>query len=416
MKLLYQLFITLYPLSARLLSPFNQKAALWIKGRREVMARLEATFGQETAPVIWVHCASLGEFEQGLPVMEALKKQQPNSRLLVTFFSPSGYEVRKHHPVADLVCYLPMDSAANAARFLRIVKPALVLFIKYEFWFHYLEAIRRNNIPLLLVSAVFRDQQVFFKSYGGFYRHMLACFTHLFVQDAHSLSLLQGLNLNNVSVAGDTRYDRVLEIAGSNSSVPEIEFLCAGKQVVIAGSTWLEDDKELCHYVNNRPGVCFIIAPHTIGEGRIRECREYYRHAVLYSELSAANHDPAVNCIIIDNMGLLSRLYRYATVAFIGGGFGADGIHNTLEAAVYGKPLVFGPEYVKYIEAVGLVEAGAAFPVNSALELEKMLDTLLQDAAVYGKAAETAAGFVQQHAGATDLIMNYTQQLRLQKS
>lgn len=416
-QLLYTIFVRLYPLLAKLLALFNPKARKWVAGRKQWLPRLREAFAKEKRPVIWVHCASLGEFEQGRPVIESLKKSYPQYAVLLTFFSPSGYEVQRQYAQADYIFYLPMDSAANAARFFDITQPRLVLFIKYEFWYHYLHTAAKRNIPLLLVSGIFRENQPFFQWYGRFHRRMLQCFTHFFVQTPAAAGLLKRAGIQAVTVSGDTRFDRVLQIAQHNTDVPGISGFCGNSKVVVAGSTWTDDDEELDHYVNTHTDTRFIIAPHDIGEERLRECEQLYKHAVRYSTYLELLQDEvpvgAVNTLIIDNIGMLSRLYQYATVCYVGGGFGGDGIHNILEAAVYYKPVVFGPVYDKYIEGVEMIEAGGAVSVPDALHLEKTLDELLTGNGQYERTSAAAGSYVAQKAGATARVMRYIQEKRL---
>lgn len=416
-QLLYHLFIRLYPLMARLAALFNPKAAKWVKGRAGIFQQLQQAFAAEKRPVVWVHCASLGEFEQGRPLIEALKQTHAHCAVLLTFFSPSGYEVQKNYAQADYVFYLPMDGPRNAARFLSIARPRLILFIKYEFWFYYLKEAFKRQLPLLLVSGIFRDDQPFFKWYGGFHRGMLRYFSHFFVQTPRAAALLNSAGISQVTVSGDTRFDRVLQIAQGFTDIPAIAGFCAGKTVFVAGSTWTDDDEELDHYVNLHEDYRFIIAPHDIGEERLLECERLYKHAVRYSTylglLQSGVPVDAINTLIIDNIGMLSRLYHYATVCYVGGGFGGDGIHNILEAAVYYKPVVFGPVYDKYIEGVEMIEAGGAFSVADALELEAVFDRLVSDAACYGPAADAAGNYVAQKTGATATVLRYIQEKRL---
>ncbi|RFM28670.1 3-deoxy-D-manno-octulosonic acid transferase [Deminuibacter soli] len=417
-QLLYTIFTRLYPLFARLLGLFNPKAAKWVAGRNRVFNRLQQAFAAEKRPVIWVHCASLGEFEQGRPVMEALKQSHPQCAVLLTFFSPSGYEVQQHYAQADYVYYLPMDSPRNAARFLAITRPVLILFIKYEFWYYYLQAARKQQVPLLLVSGMFREQQPFFKWYGSFHRSMLGCFTHFFVQTPAAAGLLKHIGVTNVTVSGDTRFDRVLQIAQRPRHIDGIEDFCGGLPVLVAGSTWTDDDEELDHYVNTHPGSRFIIAPHDIGEARLRECEQLYKHAIRYSAYLALlqkgeSAAAGTNTLIIDNIGMLSRLYQYATICYVGGGFGGDGIHNILEAAVYHKPVVFGPVYDKYIEGVEMIEAGGALSVPDALHLEAAFERLLSDQQFYNETATAAGEYVASKAGATGMVLQYVQEKRL---
>lgn len=362
-----------------------------------------------------MHCSSLGEFEQGKPILESIRQQYPDYFILLTFFSPSGYEIRKNDPVADYICYLPMDRPYTAQKFLNIVQPSLVLFVKYEYWFYYLNEIKERNIPLLLISGVFREDQPFFKWYGGFYRKMLQCFTHLFVQNEASLSLLKQIEFaHKASISGDTRFDRVIQIAERFSSFELIEQFCNQSTVIIAGSTWTEDDEALDHFVNHHPEIRFIIAPHDIDEDRLKECENLYTHTIRYSVLKETKQIPeGIHVLIMDNMGMLSSIYRYATIAYIGGGFGDDGIHNALEAAVFDKPIVFGPVYDKYMEAIELVERQAAFSIEDALALEEQLSLLLHDPNLLDRAGKASGDYVKEKSGACKKIMHYIQEKRL---
>ena len=417
--ILYRIFIWLYPKAAFLLGYWNKKARLWFKGRNGLFSQLSAAFQNNQRPVIWMHCSSLGEFEQGLPVLEALRKEYTNHVFLLTFFSPSGYEVRKNYTGVDHVFYLPMDAPGNASRFYDIVQPTLVLFIKYEFWYYYLHEANQRNIPLLLVSGAFRKEQSFFAWYGGFQRSMLSFFTYLFVQNEHSANLLASIGYSkNVIICGDTRFDRVIEIAKHFQPIAMIEQFCRQQLTLVAGSTWTEDDEELDHFANTNPQIRFIIVPHEIEDERLQECLSLYKHSILYStyETALANGNtlPAnIHVLIIDNMGMLSKLYHYADVCYVGGGFGGDGIHNILEAAVYGKPVVFGPVFEKYIEATELVNNGAAFSVEDALELEDLLEELFEEKDTREKAAGIAADYIAFKSGATAKVVNYIQENRL---
>ncbi len=414
MKFAYNLFTFLYPAGAAILALFgNQKARLWVEGRKQIFPFLQSRFENNTAPVIWFHCASLGEFEQGRPVMEELKQLYPQYKLLVTFFSPSGYEIRKNYPAAHTICYLPMDGKKNAQRFMQIVKPSFVLFVKYEFWYYYLAEINNQKIPLLLISALFRKNQPFFKSYGSFHRSMLQCFRHIFVQTEASLQLLHSINFNKASLSGDTRFDRVLQTVDSFEALALIEKFCEDKTVLVAGSTWTEDDEELDHFVIQHPDMRFIIAPHDISEERLKECEMLYKHTIRYSQLENIELTSNTNTLVIDNIGILSRIYYYAHITYVGGAFGGDGIHNILEAAVYGKPVVFGPEHDNFPETDDLIEAGGAFSVGNALELETVLNNLLSDDVYYKNACAASGEFVKRSAGATQKVISYIQENRL---
>lgn len=367
-----------------------------------------------------MHCASLGEFEQGRPLLEAIKKQYPEVSVVLTFFSPSGYEVitRSDRPgltaFADHVFYLPMDNKSNADKMIEAIKPSLVIWVKYEFWYYYLTAFKKNNIPVLMASGIFREEQPFFKWYGDIWREMLHSFSHFFVQNEYSTELLASVGIqNNVTVSGDTRFDRVIEIANKFEPLPLIEKFCGNSKVLVAGSTWEEDEEELIHYVRSNPQIKFIIAPHEIDEGNIKDVQKEFAGSILYSALANNDQLPTANVLIIDNIGMLSRLYHYAHITFVGGGFEESGIHNVLEPAVHGKPVIYGPEYEKFAEAVDLVESGAGISVDNALELEKVLTALWNNETELKQKSEAAKNYVYSKAGATQKIMDYIQEKRL---
>jgi len=418
-KLIYNIFIFLYPKAAWLISNKNVKAAQWIAGRKNLFPLLENAFRNNEDKVIWIHCSSLGEFEQGRPLIESIKKKNKEHKILLTFFSPSGYEVRKDYTGADWIFYLPMDSKINAKKFYAIVRPSLIIFVKYEFWFYYLNEAKKRNIPLLLISGVFREEQPFFKWYGSFHQQMLSCFTYLFIQNQSSAELLNSIGFqDNITVCGDTRFDRVIDIAEQFAPIEIIERFVQNNQVIVAGSTWTEDDEELDHYANTHPEIKFIIAPHDIDEDRIEECLSLYKNAILYSEIvnrksQDENIDLHKNVLIIDNVGMLSQLYKYATICYVGGAFGDDGVHNVLEAAVYSKPVVFGPEYDKYFEAIELIDANGAFSIENALEAESVFNKLLNEEDTYKRMSADAGNYVRSKAGATEKILKYIYEKRL---
>jgi 3-deoxy-D-manno-octulosonic-acid transferase len=413
---LYRIFIGIYPIAAWILGFVNPKAKQWYTGRKEILTQITAALASNTKPIIWMHCASLGEFEQGRPVLEGLQKQYPNYRILLTFFSPSGYEVHKNYAGADYVFYLPMDSAENARKFLKITNPSIAIFVKYEFWHYYLTELKKLQIPTLLIAGIFRKDQLFFKWYGSFYKNLLSRFTAFFVQDKSSESLLHSIGINNeVYLCGDTRFDRVIEIAAAFTPIDPITHFCNNSLVLVAGSTWFQDDETIAHFEKTNPNIKFIIAPHDITNQRLQNCLGLYKNAVLYSDyVKGYNSVPQnVNTLIIDNVGMLSKLYHYATVTFIGGGFGADGIHNCLEAAVHYKPVIFGPVYDKYIEASGLVDAGGAISIQDALDFEAVVNKLFSNEADRIKMGQDAGAFVHAHKGATAKILRYIQEKRL---
>jgi len=415
MRLFYQIFIKFYPLIIRLASPFNEKAQKWVLGRRQSFSLLENFVANNRRPIIWMHCSSLGEFEQGLPLLEQLKSTYTNYAIVISFFSPSGYEVRKNHPIADLSCYLPMDSQYHAERWLNLLQPRMAIFIKYEFWFHYLYALKKRQITCLLVAAIFRNDQVFFRWYGGFYRNMLTYFTAIMVQDADSLALLQRIGLTaTTSIVGDTRFDRVISIAQLAVPIPIlVEFLSA-QPAIICGSTWLNDDKAIAAFAHHHSAAKYIIAPHDISEKRIMECMKLYPNPILYTEWrqTSSEKQQAAQTLIMNTMGMLSSIYQYAAIAFIGGGFDSGGIHNTLEAAVYGVPVVFGPVYQKYLEAIELVENGGAIVSTTPEKLSGIFTNLLQQ----DKRETTGAiakHYVIEKAGAVEKVVAFIQANRL---
>ncbi len=416
MLFLYRIFIGIYPIAAWILGFVNPKAKQWHTGRKEILTQIAAALASNTKPIIWMHCASLGEFEQGRPVLEGLQKQYPNYSILLTFFSPSGYEVHKNYAGADYVFYLPMDSAGNARKFLKITNPSIAIFVKYEFWHYYLSQLKKLKIPTILIAGIFRKDQLFFKWYGSFYKNLLSCFTAFFVQDKSSQSLLQSIGINNeVYLGGDTRFDRVIEIAAAFTPIDPIAHFCNNSLVLVAGSTWFQDDETIAHFEKTNPNIKFIIAPHDITNQRLQNCLGLYKNAVLYSDyVKSYNTVPQnVNTLIIDNVGMLSKLYHYATVTFIGGGFGADGIHNCLEAAVHYKPVLFGPVYDKYIEATGLVDAGGAISIEDAIDFEAVANNIFSNEADRIKMGQYAGAFVHAHKGASAKIIHYIQEKRL---
>ncbi len=389
-----------------------------MQGRKNIFQKLEQAIPQ-SEKIIWMHCASLGEFEQGRPVIEKLKAQGTGHKILLTFFSPSGYEAQKNYKGADWVFYLPMDSPGNAKRFLEIVHPSLVIFVKYEFWYYYLKKIKYRNIPLLLISALFRKDMSFFKWYGKLQRKMLSRFDHLFVQNQESKKLVDEIGLAHIcSVSGDTRFDRVIEIALSASAIPEIEKFIGDSKVIIAGSTWPEDEDVLQKVFSeiNNPSLKLIIAPHEINEKHLNTIRELFPNSVLFSQLTTHNSQ-LTTTLIIDNIGMLSRLYKYAYIAYIGGGLRTMGVHNVLEAAVYNKPVLFGPFYHKYTEAIGLVQAGGGLPFNDpkkdGVMLGELIEALLINEEEYNYRSAGAGNFVQSNNGATQKIIQFIQEKRL---
>jgi 3-deoxy-D-manno-octulosonic-acid transferase len=410
--LLYSIAVQIYTLGISV-SAFagNSKAKKWIEGRKNWKAVVREKMSGAGKRRAWFHCASLGEFEQGRPLIEKIKKEDPSIFVILTFFSPSGYEVRKNYPSADCICYLPPDTGGNAKAFFDLVNPAYVVFIKYEFWFRYFKEAHKRNIPLYMASALFRKSQVFFKWYGGFFRSVLKCVTFFFVQDENSAALLNNYGIRNCSVTGDTRFDRVHEIAAEGKQIDLLEELCRNKKVIVAGSTWPEDEKLLLQSLdeNLRNEIVLLIAPHEIDTARISwlitQATTYYGTGAV-SRFSQTRQPAGTQLLIIDNMGMLSGIYRYASIAWIGGGFG-KGIHNILEAAAYGKPVIFGPNYSKFREAVQLTEAGGAFPVKDVGDASKILNKLMHDHNFLSESSDKCRQYVNSHLGATEKIISY---------
>lgn len=406
---LYNIGIRLYRAAVGLAARAGKaKAKAWIEGRERLWPELEAAMeGQK--PTVWVHAASLGEFEQGRPVLENLRTDYPDHRIVLTFFSPSGYEVRKNWPGADFVCYLPLDTPQNAARFLDLVRPQLAIFIKYEFWLHFLQALYARKVPVLLISGIFRDKQLFFRSYGKMFRNLLLQMDHLFVQNETSITLLHNIGVKHVSLAGDTRFDRVWALRQNPVSLPVIEAALRVPKVLVAGSTWEADETVLAEwwYGGGKEGRQLVLAPHEIHKAHLDKIQSLFPDAVRFSELNGRQPD----VLVIDNVGMLAALYRYGRICYVGGGFGKEGIHNLLEPATYGRPVIIGPEYSRFHEAEMLVQLWGTIVINNAAELGKAIKAL-NDPYYYGQTVEITSRFVEEHKGATEKIMRYIQEKR----
>lgn len=404
---MYELFIILYNIGVWVASFFSKKVRAMWKGEHLTFRVLREKI-DPNAMYIWFHAASLGEFEQGRPIMEAIRREHPGYKILLTFFSPSGYEVRKNYDGADVVVYLPIDTKRNARRFLRLTNPVMAFFIKYEFWSNYLHMLKERHVPTFSVSSIFRPNQIFFRAYGKGYGKVLDCFTHFFVQNEESRDLLKSIGIDCVSVTGDTRFDRVLQIRDAGKSLPIVENFVGGTvedrpHVFIAGSSWPPDEDIFIRYFNEHRDWKLIIAPHVIGDDHMKQILgKLERKTVRYTEATTENVVGA-ECLIIDCFGLLSSIYRYADVTYVGGGFGV-GIHNVLEAAVWGKPVIFGPNNKNFQEAQGLLKAGGGFEVTSYDDFVGVMRKLADDKALE-QSRERAGGFVESLAGATRQIM-----------
>ncbi len=409
--LLYNIAISTYSLIIRLVSKRVEKARLWCEGRVDLFTRMREAISPSDR-VVWIHVASLGEFEQGRPLIEAIKSEHPEYKVLITFFSPSGYEMRKNYTGADYIFYLPIDTTSNARRFLDIAHPEIAIFVKYEYWLNLLFELRQRKIRSYIVSAIFRRNSIFFKSWGSMWRRALESFETLFVQDNRSKSLLQELGFDNVVVAGDTRFDRVVTIAQNAKEIPMIERFKGGKRLMIGGSTWGADEKLLIEIAKRHTDMKFIFAPHEVEASRVDELMQSLGScAVRYTEitkLDEAQQQPLLHeaqVLVIDTIGILSSLYRYSDFAYIGGGFGV-GIHNTLEAATFGLPIAFGPKYQNFKEACDLISLGASKSINDTEELDEWLTAHLSNEELYATASRTAKEYTSKMSGATKSIIS----------
>lgn len=400
----YNISIYIYLFLAGIVARFNSKARLWTDGRKNIFALLEEAI-KPNDKIIWVHCASLGEFEQGRPVIEALRESMTEHKILLTFFSPSGYEIRKNYQGADYIFYLPADTARNAKRFISLVHPEIAVFIKYEFWLNYLSELRKSGCKTFIVSAIFRRNSVFFKWYGGLFRKALRTFEHIFVQNSASQEMLGELGLENVTVAGDTRFDRVATIAAAAKHIEIVERFTNNAPTFVAGSTWEPDEQLIVGLIAAHPELKFIIAPHEMEQQRIdRFIEQSPRKAVRYTQCTPQTDLEHTEVLIIDTIGILSSIYQYASYAYIGGGFGV-GIHNTLEAATFGLPIAFGPNYHKFKEACEMIKIGASHSVSTLSELELWLNELEQDPDKHAHTRALSSNYIKENKGATNIFI-----------
>ncbi len=406
---MYNVAISIFSFFLRLVAPLHKKAKLMVKGHTETYEILKSKI-DSTSKYVWFHVASLGEYEQALPMIETIRKEKPNYKILLTFFSPSGYEVQKNNELVDIVCYLPIDTKKNAKRFLDLAQPDIAVFIKYEFWYNYIHELYLLETPVYLVSAIFRPSQLFFKPWGGVFKKILHYYTLLFVQDKDSKRLLERQGLKNVTVMGDTRMDRVIKIKEDALNFPIVDKFTTPKEnqsILVAGSTWPDDEDLLIKYFNKHAYLKLIIAPHLINETHLKQIEsKLKRPFIRYSQAQLAdvgitNYD----CLIIDNFGLLSSIYRYGQIAYIGGGFGA-GIHNLPEAAVHGIPVIFGPNHNKFLEAKELLKSGGGFTISNETELNKTLKDFITSPEDLEIAGEAAANYIYKNAGATQRIID----------
>ncbi len=399
---IYNIAIILYSLAIKLGSLWIPKAKLWCDGRKNIFQRMAQVIAPEDR-ILWIHVASLGEFEQGRPLIERIKAEHPEYKILLTFFSPSGYELRKDYKGADYIFYLPIDSRGNARRFLDIAHPEVAIFVKYEFWLNMLNELSRRKVKSYIVSAIFRENSIFFRSYGTLWRRALRTFDTLFVQNEESKERLSNIGFENVIVAGDTRFDRVAQIAKSVKVNQTVERFMNSTPLFVAGSTWPADEEILSELIKENPGIKFVIAPHEIEAHRIDELESKFKNAVRYTQAVNLEKIADKQILILDTMGQLSSIYRYASWAYIGGGFGV-GIHNTLEASTFGLPIAFGIKYQKFKEAVDMIQLGACRSVENSEELKTWFSQLQNDTKLYDKVREATLNYTKSRQGAAKLI------------
>ena len=411
--IIYNSFGFLFRLAFRFVALWNEKAKKGLVGRRSQKIKFQNPNSEKT---IWMHCASLGEFEQGRPIVEALLKRYPSKKLIISFFSASGHEAAKNYELAEQIFYLPFDGKHSSSDFINHVNPEIVIWVKYEYWFWYLTILKERKIPVLLVSAHFRYSQPFFKWYGGLYIEMLNSFTHVFVQHQESLSLIKNiLPEKKLTISGDTRFDRVLALKENHEALPDFINEFVGDHLcIVAGSTWPEDELQIMHFEKANPTIKFFIVPHEVDEASIKEVQRRFENHILYSELVAGKTlGTENNVMVVDKIGMLSTLYQYADIAYIGGGFNESGIHNSLEAAVWGTAIVFGPVYEKFIEAKKLIELGAANSISTPIELEATINEIIGNQELLKNKKIISRDFVASNRGATDKILDYIQENRL---
>lgn len=408
MSIIYNCIVLVATFIISVIALFQKKMKLFVRGRKESFQKLSVL--KKENKIIWIHVASLGEFEQGRPIIERLKKEQPNFKIVLTFFSPSGYEIQKNYQLADVVCYLPMDTRKNARRFLELVNPAIAIFVKYEFWPNYLRELKQRNITTILISGIFRKNQIFFKPFGGFMRKSLQAFDHFFVQDKPSEKLLQSINYSNISISGDTRFDRVYEILNQDNELDFISEFKNNQYTVVAGSTWKEDEEFLVNYINQSLNEKFIIAPHNINADDIQKLKESItKNTILYSDKKNKSLSE-FDVFIIDTIGILTKIYAVSDVAYVGGGLTKNGVHNVLEPATFGVPIVIGPEYKKYKEVVDLVGLKGCKVIVNQQEFSNTFLQLKSDENYRNQLGKVNQSYIKNNIGATEKIITYINQ------
>lgn len=410
MNIIYNLFIRLYGLGISVAAWFNPKAKLWKKGRENWQQQMKKSI-DPSAKVIWIHCSSLGEFEQGRPVIEEMRKKYPNHQIAVSFFSPSGYEVRKDYQGADYIFYLPLDTPKNAQQLIEILRPEMLVLVKYEYWYNLLKQLEKRQIPVVVISAVIKEKSLFFKSWGKWFREIMLGIDHFFVQEENSKLLLNSIGIDQVTVSGDTRFDRVKEILLANESLDFVKTFKGNLKLIVAGSTWAEDEEILLNWINNHLPKDWkvIIAPHDIVEKRVQSLAEALnKKTAVYTQSNAEEMNDA-QILLVDTIGLLTKIYAYSDVSYVGGGFTKSGVHNTLEPAVYGVPILFGPNYQNFFEAMELVEQLAAVSFKDFADFDAELKWLIEQEAERKVRGKNAFNYIQSQPNATATILEYVQ-------
>lgn len=412
MSIIYNLFINLYGIAVSIAANFNPKAQLWINGRKKWKTKMKESIA-ESDKIVWVHCSSLGEFEQGRPVMEKIRKEFPTHKLAVSFFSPSGFEIRKNDPIADYIFYLPLDTKSNAKKLVKLLHPDVLILVKYEYWYNLLSRLQKKKIPVIVISAVIKENSLFFRSWGSWFRKKIASIDHFFVQNSDSKNLLNSIQINQVSISGDTRFDRVKEIKASNPQLDFVEKFKGNSHLIVAGSTWKDDEEILLQYINEKLPTDWkiIIAPHNIDTKQISLLAEKMsKKVVIYSKASESDYENA-QVLILDTIGILTKVYAYSNISYVGGGFTKTGVHNTLEPAVFGVPIIFGLNYENYFEAIDLIETKGATRIKDYYDFEPKMNALIENSDLRQSRGNAVSTYIENKPNSTNLILEYLKKI-----
>lgn len=412
MNIIYNLFVSLYGLGISAASAFNPKAKRWLNGRKDWKGKMRQAVSSDDK-IIWVHCSSLGEFEQGRPVMERIRKKFPGHKIALSFFSPSGYEVRKNYEGADYVFYLPLDTKRNAKSIIKILHPEILILVKYEYWYNLLKKLQKKNIPVIVISAVIKENNIFIQSWGAWFRKRIEKITHFFVQDGDSKDLLESIGVKQVTISGDTRFDRVREIRQSSPELEFVEIFKGDHKLIVAGSTWPDDEEILTCFINQKlpDDWKVIFAPHNIDDKQVRALSEKLRKKTALYTKSDSTQIGDAQILIVDTVGVLTKIYAYADISYVGGGFTRTGVHNTLEPAVFGVPVIFGPNYENYFEAIDLIQTEGAQRFKDQHDFNSKMEKLIQNEPERKRRGNAAAEYIAQKPNSSNLIMDYLRNL-----